>query len=289
MNKYGSALITVALLVNFAPSVLAADAMTVNLVQGNPAQEYARMQHLMTEFYDGDFHGELQVSRVDFVVGTVDLLYKQDAAEECFKNIAPKPPVRYDYLFSDVHKDLWYAGQVCIGMFTGIVNGDRDGYFRPHRGITVAEASKILAKAYGLVYPPQNPTGHPWYEAPMHAMRLQGAIRPNMKPSHILNRQEVADMFFALRNTRRFPLERVVGQKTPSKNSASSPTELEPDPQFALKTAEVASVTDIQVSTAAETDTGTFTVFETETLGPAHTRRAPRISRRTLLTQLKNQ
>ena len=152
-----------------------------------------------------------KISRIDFTVAVVDEFYAQSNLDGCFANLAPSKTVTYTHLFSDVQKDQWYAKKLCVAMMAGIINGNRDGSFQPLDGITAAEASKILAQAFGLTYPAKNPTGAAWYESSMHALREIGALSATVQPGQILTKGHIDQMLAVLRKHERFPAERVIG------------------------------------------------------------------------------
>lgn len=179
------------------------------------AVEYVRTEGIMFDDPDGAFHPDALVSRVDFTVTVLDALYAEEDYRGCYKNIASSLPVRFTKVFSDVATTDWYGQHLCVGIHAGLINGNRDFAFRPTDNITAAEASKILAKAYGLVYPSLRPTAAPWYEPFMRVMRERGALAKNVGPSSALTRADVAAMFHALRNQERYPRDRVIGDMFP--------------------------------------------------------------------------
>ncbi len=171
-----------------------------------------------------DAEAHMAVSRVDFAVAVMDELYAKSNLEGCFTDLAPSGRITYTHLFTDVTRDMWYAKKLCVGMMAGVLNGNRDGSFRPLSGITAAEASKILAQAYGLTYPAKNPTGAAWYDASMYALREIGALPKNMQPHQILTRADVEFILSVMRKQERYPAERVIGEKDSplATNSAST-------------------------------------------------------------------
>jgi hypothetical protein len=96
-------------------------------------------------------------------------------------------------------------------MRAGLFQGDRDGNFRPFDAISMGEASKIMARAYGLLYPSLPVSTKPWYEGPMLALSIRGAIAEDAKHSDILTNGAMATMFAALQDVERFPETRIIG------------------------------------------------------------------------------
>lgn len=180
------------------------------------AAEYALEQEILFPHLDGEFHAKARVTRLEFTLATVDELYTSAKDNDgCFKNMAPSRSARYSLLFKDVPRDSWYGKRLCVAMHVGLISGDREGNFRPFASITNAEASKILAKAYGLTYPTTGELQRPWYWSSMTALSRRGAMPATAVPHLILSRQSMATMFYALRNQPRFPESRIIGSRTP--------------------------------------------------------------------------
>ncbi len=182
-------------------------------VQNNnqAAVDYVLEQKIMFGQLDGVFHGETAVTRLEFTMATVDAFYKDENFEGCFQNIASTPKAEFSRLFNDVSRESWYGKRLCVAMHAGLISGDRDGNFRPFDSITAAEASKILAQAYGFTYPSLTGEKHPWFWAPMMSLSIRNAIPGDMRPAGLLHRQEMATMFYALRNAQRYPESRMIG------------------------------------------------------------------------------
>lgn len=195
--------------------------MAVSAEVPKDAQDYAIQNEILFLDADGEFRDEQTVTRLEFTLATVDHLYADQDVERCFEELAPSLPVKFRLLFGDVEKDTWYGKRLCEAMVVGLIDGDQDGNFRPFDTITAAEASKILTQAYGLVYPTLSQVRRPWYEGPMLALSMQGALGSQVAPGTSVTRVEMAKMFYALRNTQRYPEVRVIGGKTPSAPSAT--------------------------------------------------------------------
>ncbi len=162
------------------------------------AVQFALEESIMFPSVDGEFHENGLVTRLEYSLAALDRLYKNEDIESCYRNISPSQPVTYERLFSDVERETWYGKNLCVGMHVGILQGKGDGSFQPFASITVAEAAKMLAKAYGLVH--GSDVGEAWYADAMQALAARGAIRSEMNPHHLLTRREMAQMFYALRS-----------------------------------------------------------------------------------------
>lgn len=192
------------------PAVVSAQTLTQ---KQQDAIDYVLENDVMYPNLDGEFSPDMVVSRLEFTLAAVDVLAHDADFEHCYRNIAPSQPPSFTLLFNDVGADEWYGKQLCMAIYEGMVAGDRDGNFRPYDTVTVAEASKILSRGYGLIYPAARPTGKAWYEAPMLSLEMKGAISSRMKPEAALTRVDMAVMFHALRGQQRYPLSRIIGFK----------------------------------------------------------------------------
>lgn len=188
------------------------------------AVEYTLQHQILSPRADRLFHGEEDVSRLEFVLATVDTLYKDENFSGCFHDIASSRPVTFTHLFGDVEKTTWYGQRLCVAIRSGLISGDHDGNFRPFATITAAEASKVLARAYGLLYSSQAEPPPVWYQGPMFVMKKYGAIGAQVKPQAPLSRSDMAEMFSAMRNVARYPETRDIGiaKELPAAASPSS-------------------------------------------------------------------
>lgn len=76
--------------------------------------------------------------------------------------------------FPDVAERDWFSPYVCQAKKDGIVAGYADGFFRPERHVSYAEAVKILAVLYG--YPLHEKPGTPWYGKYVDAALERGVL-----------------------------------------------------------------------------------------------------------------
>ncbi len=191
----------------------------------NPAVDYAVEQSIMFRSEDGDFHGNGSVTRLEFTLAAINHLYGNANFERCYSDISPSQPVSYEKLFSDVARTDWYGKQLCVGMHAGVIQGNTDGSFRPFATVTTAEASKILAKAYGLAY--GTDAGKAWYTDAMSALSMRGAIAKSAIAGKPVTREDMAKMFYGLRNVPRLTftpmMTNMQGQGTPSTTEPTAP------------------------------------------------------------------
>ncbi len=188
------------------------------------AARYVQEQTIMQNQNDGSFHPEMTVSREQFTVTVVDALYMNEDFDGCYRNITSPKNMDFRLLFRDVSKSRWSAKHLCVAIHAGLVDGEQDAGFHPDRAITMAEASKILAKAYGLVYPSLQATHASWYRPFMLALSTRGAIPASTRFDAPLTRAQMAQMFYMLRNQERYPLSRIVALAPAAGGSAHAST-----------------------------------------------------------------
>ncbi len=299
MKKIVSAITAPFLLAAFVPGVFAADIALAGTGSTDPAIAYVRSEKIMQDLQDGKFHAEQPMSKSDFIVMMIDRFYAHDSLDSCYMNIAPELPPHFTLLFSDVPTSAWYAKHVCMGMFTGLLNGNADGSFKPLKGITNAEASVVMARAYGLVYPTLKPVTLKWYETPMWVLRQQGALPSKVDPAAMMTRGQVAKMLYALRNQQRFPAESRYTHAVPAQRTTTAPAAVLSETETDTVTSETNAVPE-PTMTSSESDTSRFfrTPAPQVTYEPvewidadtaARSRRAPKVTRRQLLMDTQEQ
>ncbi len=116
------------------------------------------------------------LSRALFTAMVVEQHYSVVAIHECYWDIASSVPPQFTKVFADVATDHPYAKHLCIAMRDGLIRGYGDGTFRPDQPITMAEASRILARAYNLT--PYADAAHYdlWFEPYVWALTNYNAI-----------------------------------------------------------------------------------------------------------------
>lgn len=116
------------------------------------------------------------LTRIEFTALVVSRLYTDAQISHCYWDIAPKMPPRFTLLFSDVSTDHPYAKHLCTAMLNGIVRGYRDGSFKPDQLINVAEAGKILSRAFVLAPYADWEWSENWYQPHIQALAMSNAI-----------------------------------------------------------------------------------------------------------------
>ena len=137
------------------------------------------------------------MTRADFVYELTLNTYPPESFADCYGNLSPTP---FNLLFADVSRDEPYGPSLCIGMMGGYVSGYSDATFRPNNPMTFAEASPMLAKAYGFRTFPA-PNNLPWYEPYVRVLAKNGAIPLTISgPNHKLTIGEAQEIMDRLAN-----------------------------------------------------------------------------------------
>lgn len=199
------------------------------LLQGAPAAaqsiEEASWNELEERGLAGSANPAMRMSRVELVRAIVSDVYAGDRDKNCFRNITAPSWNTYTHLFRDVPITASYSEDLCIGMFVGVVDTDRNGNFRPHERITTAEAAKIITKAYGIapflgLYPKSEV---PWYEPYRYALARRSALPLSASQmNHELTWSEFAQILYDIRSER--PERGARYGASPTQSPATVPT-----------------------------------------------------------------
>jgi hypothetical protein len=120
--------------------------------------------------------GSAVMTRAVFTANLIRGMYTQTQIDNCFWDIAPSHPPRFDLVFTDVSVDDPYAKEICVAMRDGIVRGYIDGSFGPDRTLTFAESAKILSRAYVLAPYAHADVRSPWYAGHVRALVARNAV-----------------------------------------------------------------------------------------------------------------
>ncbi len=165
------------------------------------AIQWAKNKGIFSGYSDGSFRPDQAISRAEAVKVILEAtnvrILSRDGTYLGFKDTAP-----YE----------WYAGYLRTALSLGIINGYKDGYFRPINMVTRAEGLTIMLKT-GIVKDniiiPTNTYGSPYYDSVNNADNmwymsyLWYAKENNLidakwyfYPNHALTRGFMADMLY---------------------------------------------------------------------------------------------
>lgn len=145
---------------------------------------YLEEKGIIHGYDDGSFRPGNRINRAEFMKIVIEGITEgavPEATENCF---------------SDVDKSVWYAKYVCEAKTKGIISGYSDGTFRPGTTINLAEALKVIVKAYGIEVD-QVIEGEPWYQVYLNAMGGTHYIPTSLiYLNQDLKRAEMAEMIW---------------------------------------------------------------------------------------------
>ncbi|UPA22943.1 S-layer homology domain-containing protein [Candidatus Peribacteria bacterium] len=144
---------------------------------------------------------ETKMTRASFTAMVIEHLYSDIEIENCYWDIAPTLPPTFTLLYTDVSVNASYAKQLCIALRDGIARGYKDGSYRPNNEITFAEASKIIARAYGLTPYAEATNRGAWYGPYAFALAERNTIPVSVSTlQHIVTADEAMEMLERLDN-----------------------------------------------------------------------------------------
>lgn len=146
------------------------------------AVSYLKAGGVVMGYGDGNFAPDNTINRAEFMKMVM---------------VASGTSVGGANCFSDV-KGEWYATYICSAKKMGIVGGYSDGTFRPDLNISIAEASKIVAKAFGLNGAAV--AGDVWFKPFVTALAEKNAIPVSIDyADKKLTRGEMAEMMWRVK------------------------------------------------------------------------------------------
>lgn len=157
----------------------------------NPYQEAINILHkenIFSGYKDGTFLPLKNINRAEFT----KLLMLASHGE----------PAKGSYdsaCLSDIPKKSWYEPYVCAAKKENIISGYKDSSFKPENPITVAEAFKLTALAFGMKT--KEVKDSPWYTPYAKAMDTNGYIPLSLfSYSQQLRRGEAAEILWRAKN-----------------------------------------------------------------------------------------
>ncbi len=178
---------------------------TTTVDREQEAVEYAIETGLMVPDAQGNVRPGDLITRRELVTMTLRRIYPNRDFGRCFQWIAPSLPVTYTKLFSDVLITDPSAEAFCGAMVTGLISGQPDGSLRPEAQVTLAEASKVITRAFGIYqFGRTDPPDMPWYVQYLDPLVEHDAVPADMSvqnPRQRLTRAQAAEIFLALKDT----------------------------------------------------------------------------------------
>lgn len=119
---------------------------------------YLKAQGIIKGYENGEFLPDTTINRAEFMKIIVGSAVAKPEGKNCFTDV----------------KEEWFAPFICEGKKRGIVTGYADGTFKPGLNINAVEASKIVAKAFGVAE--KNVSGELWYKPFVTGLEKKKAI-----------------------------------------------------------------------------------------------------------------
>ncbi|PIR54593.1 hypothetical protein COU75_00130 [Candidatus Peregrinibacteria bacterium CG10_big_fil_rev_8_21_14_0_10_42_8] len=147
---------------------------------------------ILNGYDDGSIKPDNTINRAEFIkIMTSSPLLLDELVQKCSKNS-----------FSDVPADAWFAPNVCIAKFLGMIEGYPDGTFRPEQEISFVEAAKIISTFYSTpddILPANHSIGENWYKPFVRFLENRRAIPISIrKLSAPITRGEMSEMIYRL-------------------------------------------------------------------------------------------
>ncbi len=155
--------------------------MTHTWYRYREAAEYLKDKNVLSGYPDGNFKPTKTINRAELLTIV-------------FKGRSDVVPVMRR-CFSDVNPDEWFAPYVCAAKNRGIVQGYRNGTFRPGEAVNFAEAIKIVLNAYG--HEMTETPGADWYKPYAEKLETLGIMpQHSYVPWSALTRERAADLLW---------------------------------------------------------------------------------------------
>jgi len=168
------------------PPIALQSSLNFNDIDYNGFREailYVKSKGIVDGYSDGSYRPNGTINRAEFTKIVINALGYTPTGNGCFKDI----------------KTEWFAPYVCTAKEKKLIDGYKDGSFKPSANINQAEAVKILVQAFNI--PKTGSTGTQWYEVFMNSARNEGLFEHFVeKVSDSLLRGEMAQLIFNIKS-----------------------------------------------------------------------------------------
>lgn len=152
-----------------------------------------RRNGVISGYPDGSFRPERPVTRAELARILDGSVLPYDFIDRRFQQFSFSDK---GLPFSDVPERAWYNLPVRRAFRAGVIEGYRDGTFRPEQSVTVAEASKMVVTALSLELPD---LGAVWYERFIKAVTERKAMPQTVRSIEMpISRGELIEMIWRL-------------------------------------------------------------------------------------------
>lgn len=156
------------------------------------AISYVRAAGIVNGYDDGSFQPARKILRSEFTKIIIEAITDKEEINKCLDSVK-------DQQFKDVPKTQWFAKYVCVAKKKGIIDGYKDGTFRPGNKIAFTEAAKIIAIGFGHKTKAQV-EGEQWFTQFVQYLESKNSIPTSVaKFDHKVTRAEMAEMIYRIR------------------------------------------------------------------------------------------
>lgn len=152
---------------------------------------YVHDQGIVSGYPDGTYKPSQLINRAEFTKIIMGAKYTPADIEKCGGG-NPED----ELYFLDVAHTEWYANYICIASRKGVIEGYRDGTFKPAAQINFAEAAKIIVEGLGY----GTNSSLIWYERYVRFLESKNAIPTSIKSfEQKITRGEMAEIIYRLK------------------------------------------------------------------------------------------
>lgn len=164
--------------------------------QNIKAINYLKDKKIIEGYKDGTFKPAANINRAEFI--KVAVLMLDDAQKKVDSCVTAKNTDKDgNVYFKDVPKTEWFAKYVCVAKDAGLVQGYKDGTYRPNKKISFAEASKVVLEVFKYK---EAVNSDKWYRQHVLRMEKLGAIPKTIKSPHYeITRGDMAELIWRIK------------------------------------------------------------------------------------------
>src|SRR3989338_7234667 len=155
--------------------------------QFNKAVDYLSEEKIINGYADSTFRPYSEINRAEFL--KIVLISSKAVINDPKTNC-----------FSDTPYLEWYNPYICTAKLLGLINGYKDGSFRPDKKISGAEALKIIGEAYDWELESQS-LNEEWYSPYVNYAKNKNLLPESIEyftPEKNILRGEVAEILYRM-------------------------------------------------------------------------------------------
>lgn len=155
---------------------------------------YVQEQEIVEGYSDGTYKPDNLINRAEFTKIIIGATFSSQAINNCIDKLGNRQ------IYTDISLNEWYSPYLCIATSNAIVKGYDDGTFHPADNINLAEASKIMFKAFTNNF--DDTESNPWYRQYIEYLEQHAAIPTTiLHPGQLITRGEMAEMIYRIKTS----------------------------------------------------------------------------------------